>query len=102
MITGRRIPDDTFFGPEHDDWLPGDYGLDSGVLWAITPAGDPIRIDDRWGFEIHADGTVTVCPASPGLAHSIRVHGRNEWHGYLTNGAWITCDDSAWQEPIYP
>lgn len=95
-MNGRRIADDAWFTPEHD-WQPGDYGLSHGALWAITPAGDPLKIDDRWGVEVHPDGTITVGPAHDGASHSIRVYGAHAWHGYLSAGVWSTCGDSQWQ-----
>lgn len=95
-MIGRRIPDDAWFEPEHGEWLPGDYGLSHGVLWAVTPAGDPLKIDERWQVTVNPDETLTVGPV-PGASHSIRVHGPHAWHGYLTAGVWITCDDSEWK-----
>lgn len=91
-MIGRRIADGefTFTGQR-----AGDYGFDDeGRLWAMTPAGELMHVDKRWGIETHDDGTISVVPASPGESYSIRQAGRVSWHGYLTRGEWITCDDS--------
>jgi len=86
----RRTNDTSIF-----DLEPGDYMLteDKTGIWLRTPLGDPIRLpivegepDPRplkeggaWGYTEEADGSISLKP-------SINVHGRNAWHGFLTNG----------------
>lgn len=97
-MNGRRIPDGDHAFDDLHAWQPGDYGIDAdGRLWAVTPPGELMHVDDRWGREIHADGSISVVPASPGESYSIRQSGLVGWHGYLTAGVWITLEDSEWQ-----
>lgn len=66
---------------------PGDYffGYEKKLILFMCPSGCGQLISvptERWNWNKNED--------SPTLAPSIQIIGECNWHGFLTNGEWIT------------
>ena len=74
-----------------DDEMPMlGYGKDVQGRWWVRPPGcDSVFITGHgegkdWKVVEHSDRTITVTP-------SLFYNPPSGWHGFLTNGNWITC-----------
>lgn len=89
-MKGRRLQDPPVNTLPHDveEFLePGDYiWLVTYQMWVFkTPNGILASLNPNIHKIVkHPDRTVTVTP-------SILVTQYGGWHGYLTEGVWITC-----------
>ena len=96
-MRGRRLPDSvdgTFPSLEPGDYVQivGGSWYDEkqkqypGVpIWIVeAPNGEMCSLNEKHGFTLHEDGTLTITP-------SIKISasdGKELWHGYLEHGVW--------------
>lgn len=102
-MSGRRLPDSV--DGHFPSLEPGDYVQIVGGVWydekqkqhpgvpiwiVRAPNGQVCSLNEKHGFTLHEDGTLTVTPSI-----KITTLGRGEgdelWHGYLERGVWRTC-----------
>lgn len=91
-LPGRRVE---WKGIEETtyDLEPGDYTKDDQDCWWLMPPCDgPIRLGtgEGWKLNEREDGTLDIGPVAPGVAYSIWINKPTGWHGFLTDGVWIT------------
>lgn len=85
-MQGRRVEQSTF----PPDLEAGDYMLakgDSGDWWFRDPNGSLGRLDQRWTFTVHEDGTLTVGAGASGKK-SIQKDEPGGGHWLLEHGVW--------------